>query len=94
VDYVERGGDALASLSWDAVIDQPTDAYRAQYWNAAPGVNAIPGTSPELERDEEAIDHDWGRRLTGRRDWNQPLRGPMGTHGELCSGALRVCGDG
>ena len=22
--------------------------------------NAIPGTSPDLERDEDAIDHDWG----------------------------------
>ena len=60
MDYVEQGGGALASLSWDAVVDQPTDAYRAQYWNAPPGVNAIPDTSPELERDEEAIDHDWG----------------------------------
>ena len=65
MDYVEQGGDALASLSWDAVVDQPTDAYRAQYWNAAPGVNAIPDTSPELERDEEAIDHDWGESSPG-----------------------------
>ena len=60
MDYVEQGGGALASLNWDATIDQPTDAYRAQYWNAPRGVNAIPGTSPELERDEDAIDHVWG----------------------------------
>jgi glucose/arabinose dehydrogenase/PKD repeat protein len=60
VEYVEQGGGALASLSWDSAADQPTDAYRAQYWNAPPGVNAIPGTSPELELDEDAIDHDWG----------------------------------
>ena len=37
----------------------------AQYWNAPPGVNAIPGTSPELARDEEAIDHDWGEGSPG-----------------------------
>ena len=46
MDYVEQGGGALASLNWDATIDQPTDAYRAQYWNAPQGEYAIPGTSP------------------------------------------------
>ena len=65
MDYVEYGGGALASLSWDSAPDQPTDTYRAQYWNMAPGVNAIPGTSPALERDEDTIDHDWGEGSPG-----------------------------
>jgi glucose/arabinose dehydrogenase len=65
MDYVEQGGAALASLNWDASIDQPTDAFHAQYWNAAPGEYAIPGTSPDLERDEDAIDHDWGSGSPG-----------------------------
>jgi glucose/arabinose dehydrogenase len=65
LDYVERGGDALAALSWDAAPDQPSGTYRAQYWNAPPGVNAIPDTTPELARDEEAVDHDWGEGSPG-----------------------------
>jgi glucose/arabinose dehydrogenase/PKD repeat protein len=65
LEYVEYGGDALASLTWDSAPDQPTDTYRAHYWNAPPGVNAIPGTSPELARDEETIDHDWGEGSPG-----------------------------
>jgi glucose/arabinose dehydrogenase len=60
MDYVEYGGGAVASLSWDAAPDQPTDSYRAYYWNAPSGVNAIPATTAELARDEDAIDHDWG----------------------------------
>ena len=65
METIERGGDALASLTWDSAPDQPTDAYRAGYWAAPPGVNAIPGTSPELVRDEDAIDHDWGEGSPG-----------------------------
>jgi hypothetical protein len=65
MEYVEYGGGALASLSWDSVLDQPSDTYRAEYWNMAPWVNAIPGTTPELARDEEAIDHDWGEGSPG-----------------------------
>jgi glucose/arabinose dehydrogenase len=65
MDYVEHGGDATASLTWDSVLDQPTDTYRAQYWNMPPGVNAIPGTTPELARDEEAIDNHWGEGSPG-----------------------------
>jgi hypothetical protein len=37
MEYVEYGGGALASLSWDSVLDQPSDTYRAEYWNMAPG---------------------------------------------------------
>jgi glucose/arabinose dehydrogenase len=65
MDYVEYGGDATASLTWDAVLDQPSDAFRAEYWNMPPGVNAIPGTTPTLTRDEDEIDHDWGEGSPG-----------------------------
>ncbi len=65
VEYVEHGGHALASLTWDSAPDQPTDAYRANYWSAPVGVNVIPSTSPELVRDEDAIDHDWGEGSPG-----------------------------
>ena len=65
MEYVECGGDATAALSWDSAPDQPSDTYQAEYWNAPPGVNAIPGTSPDLVRDEEAIDHDWGEGSPG-----------------------------
>ena len=65
MEFVELGGDATASLHWDSVPEQSTGLYRADYWNAPPGVNAIPSTSPELTRDEEAIDHDWGEGSPG-----------------------------
>lgn len=60
MEYFEGGGGALASLSWDSTLDQPGDVFKAQYWNTAPGQNAIPSTSPDLARDEDVIDHDWG----------------------------------
>jgi len=59
MEYVEFGGDARASLSWDSVPEQPADSYQAEYWNMS-GVNSLPGTSPELVREEETVDHDWG----------------------------------
>ena len=66
MEYVEYGGGATAALSWDSAPDQPSAGlYRAEYWNAQPGVNAIPDTPPELARDEEAIDHDWGEGSPG-----------------------------
>jgi glucose/arabinose dehydrogenase len=60
MEYVEFGGGALASLSWDAAPTQPADSYRAEYWNAGEGAYVIPGTAPDVVRDEDAIDHDWG----------------------------------
>jgi glucose/arabinose dehydrogenase len=60
MDYVEYGGDATAMLTWDAAPDQPSDAWRAEYWNAPPGPYAIPATTADVVRDEEAIDHAWG----------------------------------
>jgi glucose/arabinose dehydrogenase len=65
MDFLERGGGAAAALSWDEVNDQPTDTYHAEYWNAPPGVNAIPATSPLLAREEDEIDHDWGEGSPG-----------------------------
>ncbi len=41
------------------------DTYRAQYWNVPPGRQRDPGTAPDLVRDEEAIDHDWGEGSPG-----------------------------
>ena len=64
MDYIEFGGDARASLSWDSTLVQPADAYHAEYWNW-PGINEIPGTSAQLSRDEEKIDHDWGEGSPG-----------------------------
>jgi PA14 domain len=57
--------DGVRLCIWGAAPDQPTGSYRANYWNMPPGVNTIPGTNPELTRDEEAIDHDWGERSPG-----------------------------
>ncbi len=59
MEFVEQGGDATASLHWDSTSEQPPGTYRAEYWNA-PEVNAIPSTPPDLVREEETIDHDWG----------------------------------
>lgn len=65
MEFVERGGDATASLQWDSVPDQPSDTFDAEYWNLAPGVIAIPSTSPDLRREEDAINHDWGEGSPG-----------------------------
>jgi glucose/arabinose dehydrogenase/PKD repeat protein len=64
MDYAEHGGDATAALSWDAAATQPSDTYRAEYWNFA-GLPAIPGTTPDLSRDEAGIDNDWGSGSPG-----------------------------
>ena len=64
MDYVERGGDATAALSWDAAATQPSDTYRGEYWNFA-GPPAIPGTTPDLSKDEAGIDNDWGSGSPG-----------------------------
>ena len=65
MEYLELGGGASASLSWDSVADQPIDGYHAQYWNAPPASNSFPSTPPDLEREENAIDHDWGEGSPG-----------------------------
>jgi glucose/arabinose dehydrogenase len=65
MEYIEWGGDALASLSWDATPVQPSDQWRAEYWNAPASGNVFPTAAPDLARDEEAIDHDWGSDSPG-----------------------------
>lgn len=65
MEFVERGGDATASLAWDSVPDQPSGTFDAEYWNAPPGELAIPSTSPDLRREEEVVDHDWGEGSPG-----------------------------
>lgn len=60
MEYVENTGGALATLKWDSTLEQPVDSYRAHYWNSPPGVNEIPDSAPDLVRDEDVIDHDWG----------------------------------
>jgi hypothetical protein len=65
MEYVEYGGDALASLRWASVLDQPTDTYRSEYWNMPAGVNTIPATSAELARDENDVNNDWGEGSPG-----------------------------
>jgi glucose/arabinose dehydrogenase/PKD repeat protein len=64
LDYVEIFGGGRVSLDVEAAPDQPASTYRAEYWNWS-SLNEIPATSPELARDEEAIDHDWGPESPG-----------------------------
>lgn len=64
LDYVEIFGGAKVSLDVEAAHDQPASTYRAEYWNWS-SLNEIPATSPDLARDEEAIDHDWGPESPG-----------------------------
>jgi glucose/arabinose dehydrogenase/PKD repeat protein len=61
MEYAEFGGTATASLSWDAAPTQSSDAWRAEYWNATGEAYAIPTTAPDVERDEDVVDHDWAR---------------------------------
>ena len=62
MEYFEGSGAAIASLSWESSLDQPTDAFRAEYWNTPPssGAPVIPSTTPVISRNEDVIDHDWG----------------------------------
>ena len=64
LEYVEFFGGAKVSLDIEAAHDQPASTYRAEYWNWS-SLNEIPATSPELVRDEQAIDHDWGGESPG-----------------------------
>ena len=93
MDYVERRWRRARRAHWDGASDQPSDTYRAEYWNAPPGVNAIPGTGPELARDEETIDHDWGDGSPGPAIAANRFAGPVDAHDELRARRLRVRGD-
>lgn len=59
MEYVEQGGGALASLTWDSTLGQPGDTFRAQYWNLPSSINEIPSGEPDVVRDEDDINHDW-----------------------------------
>ncbi len=60
MEYLELTGDAIAQLTWDSTLDQPNEAYQAEYWNMVTGINAIPPTPPVITRNELTVDHDWG----------------------------------
>ncbi|MBB2941358.1 glucose/arabinose dehydrogenase [Actinoplanes lutulentus] len=62
MEYFEAGGEALAKLDWVAAIDQPSDTWKAEYWDIT-GANdspTLPVTAPALTQNEPAVDHDWG----------------------------------
>jgi glucose/arabinose dehydrogenase/PKD repeat protein len=61
MEYFEGGGAAIARLFWDATLEQPGDAFTAEYWNTpgAGGSPSIPATAPTLTRAETAVDHNW-----------------------------------
>ena len=63
---------------------------RASTGTCPPGINAIPGTAPELVRDEDAIDHDWGAGLAGAQDLDRPVRGALDADAEPRPRRLRV----
>jgi hypothetical protein len=51
MEYYEGGGAALARLTWNSTVDQPSETYHAEYWNATGLVTfAIPATAPTLAR--------------------------------------------
>ena len=54
VEYVEYGGNALISLSWQR-IDLPSDSWRGAYYSNPDLIG-----SPVLLRDDQAINFDWG----------------------------------
>lgn len=60
MEYVEHGWGAAAKLSWASTPDQPDHSYRAQYWNLAIGDRAVPSRTPDIVRDEDEINHEWG----------------------------------
>ena len=59
MEYFDFGGSAVATLRWEATVDQPADTWHAEYWNMT-GLPVIPAVSAQVEREELAIDHDWG----------------------------------
>ena len=66
MDYVEYGGGALASLSWDSAPDQPIRRRTARSTGTCRRASTRSrAPRPELARDEDAIDHDWGEGSPG-----------------------------
>lgn len=55
VEYYERGGAALAHLSWEKIGASAYPDWRGEYWN-----NVNLSGNPALVRADKAIDFDWG----------------------------------
>jgi glucose/arabinose dehydrogenase len=63
MEYYENGGGAVARLSYAQVSETVRDpAYHAEYWNTpdAVGVPTMPTVAPDLVRDDETLNFDWG----------------------------------
>jgi len=63
MDYYENGSGAVAKLDYHEVSEAPDDPpYQAEYWNITDGVlpPAIPTRAPDLQRDDDTLDFDWG----------------------------------
>ncbi len=61
MEYFDSGWDAIAQLTWDTTVDQPT--WLAQYWNT-PGAGTappMPTRSPDVSRQEATVDYTWGQ---------------------------------
>ena len=61
MEYYDSGWDALAQLTWDTTLDQPT--WLAEYWNT-PGVGSappVPARAADVSRQEASVDHVWGQ---------------------------------
>lgn len=58
MEYYEKGGDAIAKLSYAAV---GSSGYTANYWNTPNAGTAplIPETTPTVTRTQSAINYDW-----------------------------------
>jgi hypothetical protein len=54
MEYFEKGGRAVAKLSWER-LDAPTYGWRGEYYN-----NMVLAGIPALVRDDTRIDFDWG----------------------------------
>jgi len=68
MEYYENGGGATARLRYTKLSEPPANsAWHAEYWNAPDmtGAPNIPAGPPDLERDDETLDFDWGEGSPG-----------------------------
>ena len=68
LEYYENGGGAVARLRITPVGDPPADtAWHGRFWNTpdVAGIPEIPTEAPDLERDDETLDFDWGEGSPG-----------------------------
>ncbi len=73
VEYYENTGGSVMQFGVELTTPEPSTLYSAKYWNIAPGtaVPAIPDTTPDAVREEEAINNNtYGSPLSGiTEDW-------------------------